>query len=303
MPLPLSLVYVIFDAVVRYHCFVNVLLPPDKAIQYLCDSGLSSWHWHSRTGWGKQDKGTCLSNAVHCNILFPIPQYPKHAPALFSPLASRDQINLRNYWSLPAGTSGQSHCQGCSGKKSSYIPTKPIMLLVQIESLSKQTGVNHLPVIFLALVAGELQQLGGPWRLHALSCHLWNVTCHLYNRGSSAGKAGQDDIITFAEVVSKWQVSTSLDFLLCRLSPWVYFAPSPSSTWGALTALCGAAWFRGSSPKPLIRGNNRSLMSFTAHRPSSIPSTPSHPFPKPVLVHNYRWGWGGQALNAFPMST
>lgn len=39
-------------------------LTADKAIQHLCNCGVPSWHWHSRTGWGEQDKGKHLFKTV-----------------------------------------------------------------------------------------------------------------------------------------------------------------------------------------------------------------------------------------------
>lgn len=95
MPLPLSLGYVIFDAVVRYHCFVNVLLPQIKpyniyvTLAYPPDTDTPGLAEENKT-----KVHTCLTQYI-ATLYFQFPRYPKHAPALFSPLlASRDQINL-----------------------------------------------------------------------------------------------------------------------------------------------------------------------------------------------------------------
>lgn len=78
---------------------------------------------------------------------------------------------------------------------------------------------------------------------------------------------------------------------LYRLSPWDYFGPLPFSTWGVLTALCVAAWYRGSNQRQLTRGSNTSLTSHShtnALRLHNLTFKPLSP-----AVHNHRWG-GGQ---------
>lgn len=110
--------------------------------------------------------------------------------------------------------------------------------------------------------AGELQQLCGPRRLHAISRHLRNVTRHLHHRRSSAGTSEQ---MSLTKCVLFYDPRISS--LPHRSSPWDYFAPSHCSTWGVLTASCGAAWFRGSSRKQPTSGNSNSPGVFTGWRP------------------------------------
>lgn len=52
--------------------------------------------------------------------------------------------------------------------------------------------------------------------------------------------------------------------VLLRSSPWGCSAPSPSSIWGASTASCAAAWFRGSSRRRRTRGNSGRLAATSA---------------------------------------
>lgn len=79
--------------------------------------------------------------------------------------------------------------------------------------------------------------------------------------------------------------------MLLRSSPWGCFAPSPSSTWGASTASCAAAWFRGSSRKRRTRGNSIALQPSP---PPSLTCTSAQPWC--VWDEGARWGfgwWGG----------
>jgi len=179
------------------------------------------------------------------------------------PLASGDQVNLWNLGSLSTWPSGQNHCSRCSGKNFTSPATEPARCCCFVASSG-----GWSVVISLALAAGELQQLRGARWLHAISPHLWHVTRHLHHRGPPAGRAAH-------MILSLWPKRCRLT--LCRSQipnlfsplhrswPWDCSGPSPSSTWAALTALCGAAWFRGNSRKQLkIRGSNCSRSFVTA---------------------------------------
>lgn len=202
-------------------------------------------------------------------------------PLSSSFLASRDQINLRDLWGLPAGPSGQSDSSGCSGETN--------QLICDLWAVSTADSLSVWPA------AGELQQLCGTRRLHVISRHLRNVTCHLHNGRSSAGTSEQMSLTKWVLIYDP-RISSPPH----RSSPWDYFAPSPCSTWGVLTASCGAAWFRGRGRKQPTSGNSSKPRCLHHLVPLLFLSTLVQPLSSYTTIGE---GEGGESLSAFLMSS
>lgn len=242
----------------------------DKAIQHLCDCCLSSWYWHSGISRGKQDKGKHLFSIQYTLKPFDAPFL--NGCALFSSfLATRDQINLRDFRGLSARPSGQSHSSGCSGE--TRVP--PSRLDLWAVCLSDNQSVWPLQ-------QGNFNSSVGPdgYMLAAVTCGMSPVT--------SITEGLQQ--VPVSKPVWPCEFWFFCDWLIPSLprrsSPWGYSAPSRCSTWGVLTASCDAAWFRGSSRKQPTSGNSSDPTVFTGRHPSSS----SVPHPATQLVHNCRWG-------------
>lgn len=136
--------------------------------------------------------------------------------------------------------------------------------------------------------AGELQQLCGARRLHALSRHLRNVARHLHHGRSSAGTGQQN------ESDPKEFPFTIRGFRLFRTDRHHgiishHRALLPGELRQHRAALHDP---EGAVESSRQAGIAAAPMSSPAGTP---PPLPRYPRPAPQLVHSYRWGGGEEA--------
>lgn len=157
--------------------------------------------------------------------------------------------------------------------------------------------------LLMSFVAGELQQLCGTWWVHAVSPHLWNVTCYLHHRRPTAGRVG---CITLSQWLKLCNLQTPA--VLCAdcyhgiisnhrpLLPGQFRqhrAPLHDPE-GAIES----SWQAGvTAALPSSQPKAHFTCTFTPTRPHSPPSCPPA-----VVVHNCRLTTG-KALSAFLIST
>lgn len=173
-------------------------------------------------------------------------------------LASGDQTHLRDVWGLPAGPSGQSDRSGCSGETGA--PPNPLFCEPTARLIIGPSDPQQ----------GNFNSSVGPdgYMLSAVTCGMSPVTSITEGlQQVPAGKGDRPHGFCF-------RIQTAAP-LSRRSSPWDCSAPSRCSTWGASTASCGAAWFRGSSRKQPTSGSSGSPEVSTGWCPtsSSVPSS------------------------------